>query len=169
MLAQLLSPSRPTWARGLKHRLTATNHIPIIVAPHVGAWIETWRNRRGLTFPPVAPHVGAWIETPCSLHPRYVGVSRPTWARGLKQSANPDQTNPLVAPHVGAWIETTLIMMVNLIPTVAPHVGAWIETTIWSARSPMARVAPHVGAWIETPRPKGFGRLFCRAPRGRVD
>ena len=35
----------------------------IIVAPHVGAWIETvkiaWTNLKLI----VAPHVGAWIET----------------------------------------------------------------------------------------------------------
>ena len=34
-----------------------------MVAPHVGAWIETSTGLSGLTPIPVAPHVGAWIET----------------------------------------------------------------------------------------------------------
>ena len=60
-----------------------------IVAPRVGAWIETTipykRYRLGRL---VAPRVGAWIET---LH-------------GL------DTLPPMtVAPRVGAWIETPLL------------------------------------------------------------
>ena len=60
------------------------------VAPHVGAWIETFRigQRQGMKY--VAPHVGAWIET----------------ARNLETSPL-----PLVAPHVGAWIETTVLIL----------------------------------------------------------
>ena len=55
------------------------------VAPHVGAWIETY-----LAYPIsyrwlVAPHVGAWIET--------VEVTDTC-------------LSSFVAPHVGAWIET---------------------------------------------------------------
>ena len=34
------SVSRPTWARGLKQRLSKLLLVPV-VAPHVGAWIET--------------------------------------------------------------------------------------------------------------------------------
>jgi len=59
--------------------------IPMYVAPHAGAWIETWEPREGNVFYMVAPHAGAWIET---------GKSCPF--------------EPLVsvAPHAGAWIET---------------------------------------------------------------
>ena len=34
-----------------------------MVAPHVGAWIETVRDMRIAESLQVAPHVGAWIET----------------------------------------------------------------------------------------------------------
>ena len=57
----------------------------MLVAPHVGAWIETISPQAKYSPFCVAPHVGAWIETlsvPLSL------------------------TNFSVAPHVGAWIET---------------------------------------------------------------
>ena len=56
-----------------------------LVAPYVGAWIETkgsiiWNENYG-----VAPYVGAWIET----------------------GERPKVKKPyMVAPYVGAWIET---------------------------------------------------------------
>ena len=60
--------------------------IKFVVAPHVGAWIETCvRELKGKSGFEVAPHVGAWIETKI----RCITLSL-----------------PLVAPHVGAWIET---------------------------------------------------------------
>ena len=57
-----------------------------MVAPHVGAWIETAGITpvRSATIG-VAPHVGAWIET--------TGLR--SWLSIIG-----------VAPHVGAWIET---------------------------------------------------------------
>ncbi len=33
------------------------------VAPHAGAWIETFVDQRQVTTEKVAPHAGAWIET----------------------------------------------------------------------------------------------------------
>ena len=33
-------------------------------------------------------------------------MSRPVWARGLKQQSETDKTPLGVAPRVGAWIET---------------------------------------------------------------
>ena len=35
----------------------------MLVAPRVGAWIETLRQKRSLALAGVAPRVGAWIET----------------------------------------------------------------------------------------------------------
>ena len=63
-----------------------------VVAPYVGAWIET---NKGFGFIPrfsVAPYVGAWIET----------VGMPL-----------DDTTRQVAPYVGAWIETADVNDVN--------------------------------------------------------
>ena len=55
------------------------------VAPHAGAWIETFCVSGEGRVPRVAPHAGAWIET-------VTGIYIP-------------QCNT-VAPHAGAWIET---------------------------------------------------------------
>ena len=58
----------------------------------------------------VAPRVGAWIETTNnSLSPPMLS-SHPVWVRGLKRfSALRVQHLNRVAPRVGAWIETRLI------------------------------------------------------------
>ena len=65
-----------------------------LVAPHVGAWIETIFYPLLLSFFVVAPHVGAWIET---------------------SAGQCQQPTDYVAPHVGAWIET----VASLSPTNA--------------------------------------------------
>ena len=55
----------------------------------------------------VAPHVGAWIETSLVFASSAALRSHPMWVRGLKP-INTDvcQIKLRVAPHVGAWIET---------------------------------------------------------------
>ena len=79
----------------------------------------------------VAPRVGAWIETLFMLKARQGLKSHPVWVRGLKQRRNhPDRLRSLyVAPRVGAWIETGGIDRLAVRMAVAPRVGAWIETT----------------------------------------
>ena len=62
-LSAAAARSRPTWARGLKLKGTLKDRGRVLVAPHVGAWIET-----------LSPSFG-----------RTSLASRPTWARGLKQ------------------------------------------------------------------------------------
>ena len=49
--------------RGLKHLINITLCTSLLVAPHVGAWIETIRLAEANADKAVAPHVGAWIET----------------------------------------------------------------------------------------------------------
>ena len=56
-----------------------------VVAPYVGAWIETCHSTSYLPFGRVAPYVGAWIETCAGV---FLCMVAP------------------VAPYVGAWIET---------------------------------------------------------------
>ena len=51
------------WVRGLKLVKQINSITAIIVAPHVGAWIETKVSGVITTLSDVAPHVGAWIET----------------------------------------------------------------------------------------------------------
>ena len=55
--------SRPSRARGLKHRFVMTAQPYYQVAPLAGAWIETFSWRGDNTLALVAPLAGAWIET----------------------------------------------------------------------------------------------------------
>ena len=56
--------SLPAWERGLKPRNQQRATGDLLVAPRVGAWIETetLRCSKGEQSS-VAPRVGAWIET----------------------------------------------------------------------------------------------------------
>ena len=66
---------------------TATNHdmlLQVNVAPYVGAWIETVGAPIASLSIDVAPYVGAWIET-CTYRYTHVHLqSHPMWVRGLK-------------------------------------------------------------------------------------
>ena len=73
------------WVRGLKQHQQSWHDPLTLVAPRVGAWIETPASPDDLKLSDVAPRVGAWIET-------------------HSQTAHATQTG--VAPRVGAWIET---------------------------------------------------------------
>ncbi len=55
--------SHPTWVRGLKHLFSLQIFYDILVAPYVGAWIETSSSALYRANKAVAPYVGAWIET----------------------------------------------------------------------------------------------------------
>ena len=95
-------------ARGLK--LMRHRHVRVIrrVAPHAGAWIETWPSSYCAVLTRVAPHAGAWIETPITVTNEGTDTeSRPMRARGLKlMMDNTGDSARRVAPHAGAWIET---------------------------------------------------------------
>ena len=54
--------SHPVWVRGLKHCKVVFAITSVVVAPRVGAWIETV------------------VETPSTLD----NTSHPVWVRGLK-------------------------------------------------------------------------------------
>ena len=55
----------------------------------------------------VAPYVGAWIETVEALESISPIASHPTWVRGLKHQFVQHKISAYqVAPYVGAWIET---------------------------------------------------------------
>ena len=55
--------SHPTWVRGLKPTYFRYSAWYILVAPYVGAWIETKPKASKSGLGKVAPYVGAWIET----------------------------------------------------------------------------------------------------------
>ena len=48
--------------RGLKHFRYSEIEEPFSVAPHVGAWIETFFVETCRTYKQVAPHVGACVS-----------------------------------------------------------------------------------------------------------
>jgi len=75
--------------------------------------------------------MGAWIETDIALlSSAGFTVSRPAWARGLKQSMLALINKMfMVAPRMGAWIETASSYGADEELDVAPRMGAWIETT----------------------------------------
>ena len=56
----------------------------MVVAPYVGAWIETGIIVTICLISWVAPYVGAWIETSMGARCRRGASSHPTWVRGLK-------------------------------------------------------------------------------------
>ena len=136
------------WIETKPHLVISPDNLT--VAPLVGAWIET-RSYKIVEkrLIGVAPLVGAWIET-CVFEPkRCIGLSLPSWERGLK-----------------LFIYITIFIIIF----VAPLVGAWIETISGYYRLMLDGVAPLVGAWIETienanKKHKSEGR----SPRGSVD
>ena len=67
-LAHRYTPSRdvmshPVWVRGLKLTALIAVIVLLVVAPRVGAWIETLVRTLQKKEIRVAPRVGAWIET----------------------------------------------------------------------------------------------------------
>ena len=117
----------------------------------MGAWIETSLVPESVAPVVVAPYMGAWIETLLSGRCCSTAMSHPTWVRGLKQGQERNaHKHHQVAPYMGAWIETVNVQQMALQPSVAPYMGAWIET--YKDRKPVtvSTVAPYMGAWIET-------------------
>ena len=124
--------SHPTWVRGLKLNVSSKSLKVLVVAPYVGAWIETSQiqadNRLKKSHPtwvrglkPLAYENG--IVNPLShptwvrglklikqLHECFYYMSHPTWVRGLKHFQLLFHFHTLkVAPYVGAWIETVFV------------------------------------------------------------
>ena len=77
------SQSPPMRGRGLKHR-NADRQCAIVVAPHAGAWIETYEDNSEQILIEVAPHAGAWIETFQGEDTLTILMSPPMRGRGLK-------------------------------------------------------------------------------------
>jgi len=71
-------------ARGLKLSPQQYRRRIAAVAPHAGAWIETYELLPATSPYKVAPHAGAWIETYVLKVLTREKASRPMRARGLK-------------------------------------------------------------------------------------
>ena len=120
-----------------------------MVAPLVGAWIETHLTYGTRIKKRVAPLVGAWIETTSMFLPHSISRSLPSWERGLKL-AEADACKPWIQ-SLPSWERGLKLLIV-------------VATTVTDL------VAPLVGAWIETDKlPHLIDRALRRSPRGSVD
>ena len=100
--------SHPMWVRGLKQNKVHTSKVHLMVAPYVGAWIET-----------------SWFRW-CA----HCILSHPMWVRGLKQTMT--NVKPLSIKSHPMWVRGLKPLMDAIISdmAVAPYVGAWIETSV---------------------------------------
>ena len=81
MYLSIVAPYVGAW---IETTLSTATLSALWVAPYVGAWIETISiTRQGKPFM-VAPYVGAWIETCNKRRAQIFTMSHPTWVRGLK-------------------------------------------------------------------------------------
>ena len=105
-LSSLLS--HPMWVRGLKQKIAVNTNVCQIVAPHVGAWIETPLTIKSKFVLLSHPMWVRGLKPSLCRNISKFAASHPMWVRGLKQLRNfALKTESRVAPHVGAWIETT--------------------------------------------------------------
>ena len=141
--------SHPTWVRGLKLEFADLGKQPTPVAPYVGAWIETLKNKKYNEF----------------------YQSHPTWVRGLKLTLIVLTLQSLLSHPT--WVRGLKLQVVKVHPKllqVAPYVGAWIETGCNQYTPSFSFVAPYVGAWIETSEADAMPERACsRTLRGCVD
>ena len=88
------------WVRGLKLQRVSLLVLTQLVAPRVGAWIETSFKVYPSILNNVAPRVGAWIETSLDNALKVISVSHPVWVRGLKRAMSDElsPTNPSRTP-----------------------------------------------------------------------
>ena len=101
----------------------------------------------------VAPYVGAWIETIFTTIVVTIVQSHPTWVRGLK----PKEMTAIVE---NAMSHPTWVRGLKLVDAQIDNVKAESHPTWVRGLKPMflvvthrvSHVAPYVGAWIETHR-----------------
>ena len=80
--AKLVAPFMGAW---IETPGPAFHRYRRFVAPFMGAWIETLVVRKTFRTLKVAPFMGAWIETKLfGSCPIWRGESHPSWVRGLK-------------------------------------------------------------------------------------
>ena len=103
--------------RGLKLCSVSGTAKKSVVAPYVGAWIETANSKAIIDQADVAPYVGAWIETAFYVKILCLVASHPTWVRGLKQDIDAD-SDAFVKSHPtwvrGLKLPTPLYVLLNL-------------------------------------------------------
>ena len=147
----------------------------MVVAPYVGAWIETWCSNKNVSLHNKShPTWVRGLKQVMCTNPLTIKKSHPTWVRGLKHRITQILLiTEYVAPYVGAWIETSVLSLYvanysKSHPTWVrglKHFGVGGFTTYnlshptwvrglkhasWLGLEVCKKVAPYVGAWIET-------------------
>ena len=124
------------------------------VAPHAGAWIETLQRLYTIAVERVAPHAGAWIETYASVWScNRSARSRPTRARGLKltwlvrKRQEAEWSRPTRARGLKRLCRLSMLLRGKSRPTRARGLKQILPRR---EDSRIGHVAPHAGAWIET-------------------
>ena len=127
----------------------------------MGAWIETRLKLVSCCLSLVAPHMGAWIETSPVAQSAQYRASHPIWVRGLKRYGRLNYASTAKSHPI--WVRgLKLRQRVNNLKFVKSH-PIWVRGLKLNDKIPpyIARdVAPHMGAWIET-----FCRMQSCAPR----
>ena len=80
--------SHPMWVRGLKHLLSYFNKLKNMSHPMWVRGLKLILLRLFTLLALVAPYVGAWIETATALRTLADIRSHPMWVRGLKRQSN---------------------------------------------------------------------------------
>ena len=123
----------------------------VIVAPYVGAWIETLWTVEVMLQNPVAPYVGAWIETNFTAAEGSVVKSHPTWVRGLKLERDvEDKGSTLSHP---TWVRGLKHGRGKGKDRHKQSHPTWVrglKPVAGNDKYKTLDVAPYVGAWIET-------------------
>ena len=119
-----VSPSHPTWVRGLKHISTPRYNKNRLSHP---TWV------RGLKLFGIAQREAERL-------------SHPTWVRGLKHSIGaPEAQHTPVAPYVGAWIETLFEEPERVNPQSHP---TWVRGLKPSLSAKIPSIAESHPTWV---------------------
>ena len=102
------SLSHPMRVRGLKPKIIEMKEDPKMSHPMRVRGLKRGGEQRATQRRTVAPHAGAWIETYQYQMDAVDILSHPMRVRGLKlEYYGKGLERGVVAPHAGAWIETT--------------------------------------------------------------
>ncbi len=123
--------SPPMRGRGLKLSILRAIPVPIWVAPHAGAWIETYDSlERYITLPRSPPMRGRGLKLIAGICINAFFRSPPMRGRGLKPitACIQQPLNDGSPPMRGRGLKLILVVKIAAVRWVAPHAGAWIET-----------------------------------------
>ena len=98
--------SHPMRVRGLKLSLLIGHILLLQVAPHAGAWIETFARVSTMKLVRSHPMRVRGLKHIDPLVMEAITTSHPMRVRGLKRYRHRHRVHHRVAPHAGAWIET---------------------------------------------------------------